>query len=87
MEQRKNTPPGVEFFWIEADQDGSGEHPLERELGHRLDVLARFQQMIADAQALGRDDMVDELVTQHNRQSQIIWELRSALDRARNGSD
>jgi hypothetical protein len=81
------TPLGIDSFWIEADYDGSSEHPLERELGHRLDVLTRYHSMISDALATGRDDVVDALLVQHDRQAEMVRQLRMALDRAKAGLD
>jgi hypothetical protein len=78
------TPPGLDLFWEQADQDGAPEHPLERELQHRMDVLARYQKMITEAEANGHEDAVDAFLSQHERQEQLCRELRLALDRARN---
>jgi hypothetical protein len=85
--REQQTPLGIDSFWIEADYDGSAEHPLERELGHRMDVLARYHQMISDALASGRDDVVDALLVQQDRQAEMVLQLRMALDRARTGID
>lgn len=74
--------PGLDFFWEQADAEASDEHPLERELCHRLDALERYRQMILDAQTLGRDDMVDALVVQHDKQARVVRQLRYALTRA-----
>jgi len=76
--------PGLDFFWEQADAEASDEHPLERELCHRLDVMERYRQMILDAQMTGRDDMVDALVVQHEKQARVVRQLRSALYRTRN---
>lgn len=75
--------PGLDFFWEQADVEGSDEHPLERELCHRLDAMERYRQMIMDAQMSGRDDMVDALVMQHEKQARVVRQLRHALYRAR----
>ncbi len=70
---------GLDTFWEAADDDALCEHPLERELCHRLDALERYRQLIMDAQAGGRDDIVDVLVSQHDRQARLIEDLRAAL--------
>jgi len=73
--------PGLDFFWEQADAEASDEHPLERELCHRLDAMVRYRQMIIDAQTLGRDDMVDALLVQHEKQAHVVRQLRHALAR------
>ena len=75
--------PGLDFFWEQADAEGSDEHPLERELGHRLDAMERYRQMILDAQTSGRDDMADALIVQHEKQARVVRQLRHALHRVR----
>jgi hypothetical protein len=68
---------------MQADQEESSEHPLERELEHRMDVLARYQRMITEAQANGFEDAAESFLVQHERQAELCKELRGALDRAR----
>lgn len=75
--------PGVDAFWLEADQEGSGEHPIERELGHRLDALARYAMLIEAALADGRERAAEILLRQREREEAIVRRLRSALRRAR----
>jgi hypothetical protein len=72
----------VDFFWEQADTDGSGEHPLERELGAQLDALARFQRLIHEAQLRGEDNHVEVLLRQQERVERVVARLRSALDSA-----
>ena len=81
MDRDEAPSPGLDLFWEQADQDGSEEHPLARELGYRTDVLIRYQQMIADALVAGRDDVVHALVEQHERQARFCERLRSELRR------
>jgi hypothetical protein len=77
---RDNVPtPGIDIFWEQADADGSCEHPLERELCHRIEALERYRLMILDAEASGRDEMVDALLAQHHRQARLVSDLREAL--------
>ena len=66
---------------MQADQDSLGQHPLELELQHRLDVLARYQQLISEAQADGREDVVAAFLAQQARQEEYCRVLRSALER------
>ena len=73
---------GLDSFWIEADTDDCADHPLERELCYRVDALARYRQMIDDAEAEGRDTAVDSLLAQHERQARLVRELREALRRS-----
>ncbi|MEX2282740.1 MAG: hypothetical protein WEE89_09685 [Gemmatimonadota bacterium] len=70
---------GLDTFWEQADSEASCEHPLERELCYRLDALERYRQLILDAQAGGRDDVVDVLASEHDYQARLVRELRSAL--------
>lgn len=81
MDRDEAPSPGLDLFWEQADQDGSGEHPLLRELCYRTDVLIRYQHMIEDAQVAGRDDVVEALVEQHERQARFCERLRDELRR------
>jgi hypothetical protein len=75
--------PGVHLFWEQADLDSSDDHPLERELRHHVDAIARYQGMIADAEAMGLDSAVEQLTRQCAREQDVARELRAALhDRA-----
>jgi len=71
----------VDFFWEQADREESPDHPLERELLHRLDVLERYREMIMEAQAGDRDEIVAALTTEHDRQARLVGEIRDALRR------
>jgi hypothetical protein len=71
--------PGIDMFWEQADLDGSGEHPLERELCFRLDVLVRTQRMISDADASGRNGAVEHLLTEHRRHQDVVDRIREVL--------
>lgn len=82
MQNDRVPPPGLDFFWEEADQDESGQHPLERELCYRMDVLARYWEMIVEAQVNGRDDALGALERQHAREAEIVDRLRDELRRA-----
>ena len=70
---------GLDSFWIEADVEECGDHPLERELCYRIDSVARYRRMIDDADAEGRDEMVDSLLSQHERAVKLVRELQEAL--------
>lgn len=74
--------PGVDTFWEQADSAASGQNPLERELGERIDALARYRRLISDAQANGRDDAVEILLRQHDREEKAVERLREALSRS-----
>jgi hypothetical protein len=78
-DQRK---PGLDLFWEQADETGSGQHPLERELDERIDALARYRRLIDEAQANGREDAAEILLRQHDREEQAIQKLREALGRS-----
>lgn len=73
--------PGLDVFWEQADVDDSDEHPLERELGDRLDALARYRRMIADAEANGREHAADLLLEQHEREAELAQRIEQAMDR------
>ncbi|MFW6201932.1 MAG: hypothetical protein ACOC8B_05100 [Gemmatimonadota bacterium] len=73
--------PGVDIFWEQADRDDSAEHPLERELGDRLDAMARYRRMIAEAQASGRERAAELLLQQHGREAEQADRLRDAIRR------
>ena len=81
MRHERGPAPGLDFFWEQADRDESPDHPLERELMHRLDVLERYRQMIMDAQAGDRDEIVDALRTEHDRQARVVGAIQDALRR------
>lgn len=71
--------PGLDKFWETADRDSSGQHPLERELDERIDALARYRRLIADAQQNGRDEAAAILMRQHDREQAAVERLREAL--------
>ena len=71
--------PGLDTFWEAADQDGSAQDPLERELDERVDALIRYRSLIADAEANGRDDAATILLRQHDREEEEVRRLREAL--------
>src|SRR5688572_19273461 len=73
--------PALDLFWEEADQDDAADHPLRRELAYRLDVLARYEQMLADAQGHGHAGLIATLTKQHRRQLSLIERLEDALHR------
>lgn len=75
--------PGLDAFWLEADQQASAQHPIERELGHRLDTLARYAMLIEAALADGRDRAAEILLRQREREEAVVRRLRRALRRTR----
>lgn len=87
MERDFRGAPGLGAFWEQADFDGSGEHPLERELCEHLDALARYGRLIADAQVTGRDYAIDILLRQHEREEEQVRRIRAALEWMRNDSE
>jgi hypothetical protein len=76
---QKDVPPGLEAFWASADDEGLDDHPLERELCERLDRLARYRTLLYDAAAAGRDDAVEALQRAHDREVELVRDLRRAL--------
>ncbi|MGH7575873.1 MAG: hypothetical protein ACREM1_12215 [Longimicrobiales bacterium] len=82
MRDERQTP-GLDAFWEQADVEASDEHPLERELSHRIDAIARYGGMIADAAANGFDDMVSQLGREQAREETVAQRLRRALQRGR----
>ena len=70
---------GLADFWIDADREARPDHPLELELCHRLCAVERYLGMIAEAQALGRDEMAEDLIAQHERESRLVRQLQEAL--------
>lgn len=83
MAERFSGIPGLDAFWEQADADGSAEHPLERELAFRLDVLARYRRQIAEAQANAQDRMEELLIAQQAGEERNVRRLRAAYRRAR----
>lgn len=79
MKDRRAPASGLDAFWLQADAEECPDHPLERELCFRLDALARYRLLIADAQAMGRDDMADALLRQHDHEARLIRRLEEAL--------
>ena len=75
--------PGVDTFWESADADGSGQDPIERELDERLDALTRYRDLIAEADANGREEVAAILLKQHDREQETVNRLRQALQRRR----
>ena len=75
--------PGLDSFWEAADQDASGQDPLERELDERVDALTRYRRLIEEAEANGRDDAAEILMRQHAREQEAVERLREALERTR----
>jgi hypothetical protein len=71
--------PGLDQFWEKADRSDSGQHPLERELDERVDALARYRRLIAEAQQNGRDQAAEILMRQHDREAASVDRLREAL--------
>jgi hypothetical protein len=75
--------PGLAAFWEQADLEDSDEHPLERELFHRVDAIVRYGRLIAEAHANGYDDMADQLHREQLREDSLAREIRKALRRVR----
>lgn len=87
MKHSTHTTPGLDSFWEDADYNESSEHPLERELGDRLDALARYQRLIEEAEDNGRDDAAQYLLDQHERAEQEVQRIAQVVRRLReNGS-
>lgn len=80
MDSRK---PGLDHFWEQADEEGSTQHPLERELAERLDALARYRDQILQAEANERASDAEILLRQHEREYQAVQRLWSAIRRMR----
>jgi hypothetical protein len=72
---------GIERFWLQADDEAAGEHPLERELAYRVDALVHYREAILDAEDEGRESALEHLVRQHDSQETAVGELRVALER------
>jgi len=81
MSPDRSNQPGLDVFWEQADDESNDEHPLERELVHRLEALTRYTDMIADAEAGGYGGMVEPLRRQRDRQQALVSALRDALRR------
>lgn len=79
--------PGLDLFWEQADRDASGQNPLERELDERVDALARYRELIVEAQANGRDEAAELLLRQYDREEQAVRRLRHALESGRTSAD
>ncbi len=71
--------PGLDQFWQTADRTDSGQHPLEREFDERVDALARYRRLIAEAQSNGRDEAVEILMRQHDREAASVQRIREAI--------
>jgi chorismate mutase len=83
MENRHFDQPGLNSFWEQADIDESGEHPIERELCDHLDALARYRRLIHDAIANSRDDALNILLDQHEREERVVRRLHGAWQKLR----
>jgi hypothetical protein len=82
MQNDRVPPPGLDSFWEDADQNNSGQHPLERELCFRIDVMASYWEMLVEAQVNEREDVLGALERQHAREAEIVDRLREELRRA-----
>ncbi len=78
-------PSGLDLFWEQADAEALGEHPLQRELDHRVDALARYRAMIVEAHASGREHLATLLKAEHDREQSLARRLRHELARLRRG--
>ena len=83
MNRELYSTSGLDSFWEDADYNESSEHPLERELGDRLDALARYQRLIGEAQDNGRDDAAEFLLGQHAREEEEVRRIAQAVQRLR----
>lgn len=81
MSPERSNQPGLDVFWEQADDESLDEHPLERELAHRLGCVARYAQMIADAEASDRVSVIDSLRRECQRHQELADALRDALRR------
>lgn len=80
---QNDAAPGLEAFWELADAEALDEHPLERELCERLDTLARYRTMLSEAASTEQDDVVDALQRAHDREADLVRNLRRALSQLR----
>ena len=81
MQENRTPAPGVELFWLDAEANDCADNPLERELCYRLEAAQRFSRMIAEAEEIGRDEVIDALIAQQVRMSKLAQELQDALKR------
>jgi len=79
MSNRHDRAPGLDLFWEQADIEANDDHPLVRELRHRIDAIARYQQMIGDAESMGAEAAVEHLSLQCAREEALARRLRAAL--------
>lgn len=87
MQRRDDSvTPGLDLFWEDADLDEAAEHPLERELAHRMDVLRRYERLIENAQSAAQDDALRNLTSQYTRELDLVRSLSDALRRVREES-
>lgn len=81
MNQMKQQAPGLESFWETCDRDSVPDHPLMRELCYRLDAIQRYRSLIADAELIGDDEVVDLLSEQFEQQQRVVRKIRDELAR------
>jgi hypothetical protein len=83
MQDNRTPPTGLDAFWLDADANECADNPLERELCYRLEAVERFGRMIAEAEEVGRDEVIAALLAQQSHQSKLAQELQQALKRYR----
>jgi len=71
----------LDHFWEQADDEGSAQNPLERELAERLDALARYRELILEMEAASRTSDAEILLRQHDREYQAVQRLWAAIRR------
>lgn len=77
---------GLDHFWEQADDESSGQNPLERELAERLDALARYRELILQMEASNRSADAEVLLRQHDREYHAVQRLWAAIRRSRQRS-
>jgi hypothetical protein len=71
--------PGLDLFWELADEEDDDQHPLERELAHRLDTLKRYGLLLERAEIAGDEPAVASLEALRQQQIDCVEELHRAL--------
>jgi hypothetical protein len=83
MHPRDACEPCLDLFWEEADEHAVSEHPLHRELLHRLDIIACYDRLIGEAESGGREEELTTLLELQQRQLRHADALWDALQRHR----
>lgn len=83
MQENRTPALGVDAFWLDAEANDCSDNPLERELCYRLEAVQRYERMIAEAEEIGRDEVIASLMEQKARMARLALELQEALKRYR----